>query len=218
MLDLLSPVLDETDLPEGTEPRFNVAPTQMVPIVANRSTRAVELARWGLVPPWAEDPSIGNRLINARGESLPGKRAFRDAFARRRCLVPADGFYEWRRAGKKKQPYFIHQEARRPFALAGLWERWRAPDGVWLISFTIVTCAANDLLAPLHDRMPVIVAPEDFERWLARDPAPPAALADILAPADPAGWAADAVGDAVNRPTHDAPDCVESVPSQGLLL
>jgi putative SOS response-associated peptidase YedK len=218
MLDLLSPVLDDTDLPEGTEPRFNVAPTQLVPIVANRSTRAVELARWGLVPPWAEDLSIGNRLINARGETMAGKRAFRDAFARRRCLVPADGFYEWQRAGKKKQPYFIHQEARRPFALAGLWERWRSPDGAWLISFTIVTCASNALLSPIHDRMPVIVAPEDFERWLARDPVEPDALADILAPADPAGWAADAVGDAVNRPTHDGPDCVESVPAQGLLL
>ena len=263
--DLLAPVLDDTDLPEGTEPRYNIAPTQTLPIVANRTRRVVELARWGLVPVWADDLSVGNRMINARAESLGQKPAFRDAYARRRCLVPADGFYEWQRAGKRKQPHFIHLAPRRAFAFAGLWDRWRAPattasersrgrtivgqsppdgrtrgrgnplasaprisssttagrssaDQTWVISFTIVTCAANPLLAPLHDRMPVVVAPEDFERWLTREPLQADALDDILTPADPAGWAVDAVGEWVNRADHDGPECIESRPIQGTLL
>jgi putative SOS response-associated peptidase YedK len=216
--DLLEQVLDDAALPEGAAPRYNVAPTQLAPILANRPERALEMARWGLIPSWADDPAIGNRLINARGESLADKRAFRDAFARRRCLVPADGFYEWQRAGKRKQPYFIHQAERRPFALAGLWERWKSPEGIWVISFTIVTCPANELLAPLHDRMPVVIAPEDWDRWLARDPLEPEALADLVAPAEPAGWSIQPVGETVNRPDNDGPECIESRPVQGLLL
>jgi putative SOS response-associated peptidase YedK len=216
--DLLEPVLDDTALPDGLEPRYNIAPTQMLPIVANRTRRVVELARWGLIPAWADDPSIGNRLINARGESLGQKAAFRDAYAKRRCLIPADGFYEWQRAGKRKQPHFIHLAQRRAFAFAGLWDRWKAPDQTWVISFTIVTCPASPLLAPLHDRMPVVVAPEDFERWLTREPLEADALDDILTPADPAGWAVDAVGEWVNRADHDGPECIESRPIQGTLL
>lgn len=237
--DFLAPVLDDAALPEAIAPRYNIAPTQILPIVANRTRRSVELARWGLVPSWVDDPSIGNRLINARGESLAGKPAFRDAFARRRCLVPADGFYEWQRAGKRKQPFFIHLTPRRPFAFAGLWDRWRAPDraqGVtprhtvsrsggdgaggetWLISFTIVTCAPSPLIAPLHDRMPVVVAPEDHERWLTREPVEPEALADLIAPADPAGWMVEPVGEWVNRVDHDGPECIESRPVQGALF
>ena len=215
---MLAPVLDDAALPEGATARFNIAPTQTVPIVANRPRRAIELARWGLIPSWVDDPAIGNRLINARGETLAAKPAFRDAFARRRCLVPADGFYEWQRAGKRKQPYFIHKASRRPFALAGLWDRWRSPEGDWIISFTIVTCAPNPLVAELHDRMPVVVAPEDFDRWLTREPVEPEALADIIAPVDPTGWTTEAVGEWVNRPDHDGPECIESLPTQGILL
>jgi putative SOS response-associated peptidase YedK len=216
--DFLEPVLDDAALPEPLPPRYNVAPTQSVPIVANRERRVLELARWGLVPSWADDLSIGARMINARGESLEQKRAFRDAFTRRRCLVPADGFYEWQAAGKRKQPYFIHLEPRRPFAFAGLWDRWRAPDQSWVISYTIVTCAANRQLARLHDRMPVVVAPEDFERWLTREPVDPAGLQDVIAPADPAGWVVEPVGEFVNRADNDGPECIESRPIQGLLF
>lgn len=216
--DLLAPVLDDTALPAELGPRYNIAPTQTLPIVANRTRRVVELARWGLVPSWVDDPSIGNRLINARGESLGEKPAFRDAFARRRCLVPADGFYEWQPAGKRKQPYFIHPAPRRAFAFAGLWDRWRETDGTWLISFTIVTCAANPLIARLHDRMPVVVAPEDHERWLTREPLEPDVLADIIAPADPTGWVVEPVGEWVNRADHDGPECIESRPVQGVLF
>ena len=224
--ELFAPVLDDTALPTGSvTPRFNVAPTQSMPIVANREKRILELARWGLVPSWVDDPAIGSRLINARGESLGEKPAFRDAYARRRCLVPADGFFEWRGGGKggkgkggHKQPFFIHPVPRRAFALAGLWDRWRGPDQKWVISFSIVTCPANPLIAPLHDRMPVVVRPEDFERWLAREPLEPDALAGIIAPADPAGWATEPVGDWVNRPDHEGPECIESRPVQGSLF
>jgi putative SOS response-associated peptidase YedK len=216
--ELLAPVLDDPALPAGAEPRYNIAPTQSVPILANRPRRALELARWGLIPSWVDDPSIGNRLINARGESLADKPAFRDAYARRRCLIPADGFYEWQKAGKRKQPYFIHEVPRRAFALAGLWDRWRDPDQAWVISFSIITCAANPLVSKLHDRMPVVVRPEDFERWLTREPLEPEALQDIVAPAEPAGWAAEPVGEWVNRADHDGPECIESRPVQGILL
>ncbi len=228
--DLLGPVLDDASLPpEAAAPRFNVAPTQNMLILANRSHRAVEMARWGLVPSWADDLAIGSRMINARGENLESKPAFRDAYARRRCLVPADGFYEWRSVGKGggrsgkgkgalRQPYFIHPVPRRAFAFAGLWDRWRAPDQTWVISFSIITCPASSLVSPLHDRMPVVVAPEDFERWLAREPVEPDALADILVPAEPPGWTAEPVGEWVNRPDHEGPECIESRPVQGLLL
>jgi putative SOS response-associated peptidase YedK len=208
---------DPTPIPD-LPPRFNAAPTQSLPIVANRTTRALELARWGLVPSWAKDLAIGNKMINARSESLAEKPAFREALARRRCLVPADGFFEWQKAGKQKQPYFIHQEARRPFAFAGLWDRWKQPDDTWLISFTIVTCRPNEVVAALHDRMPVVVAPADWERWLSRDPMPAEALADIFAPPDPAGWEAEPVGAFVNKPSFDGPECVESRPAQTSLF
>ncbi len=208
---MLAPVLDDPALPVGFAPRYNIAPTQTLPIVANREKRVIELARWGLVPTWADDLSIGARLINARGESLSQKPAFRDAFARRRCLVPADGFFEWKRAGKKKQPHFIHPSPRRAFAFAGLWASWRAPDQTWVISYTIVTCPASPLIAPLHDRMPVVVAPEDFDRWLTREPLDPDALQDIVAPADPAGWIIEPVSEAVNRVENDGPECLAQV-------
>jgi putative SOS response-associated peptidase YedK len=214
----LAPVLDDrTPIPD-LPARFNVAPTQLVPIVANRPTRALELARWGMVPSWAKDLAIGTKMINARAESLGEKPAFREAFARRRCLVPADGFFEWQKAGKHKQPYFIHEVPRRPFAFAGLWDRWKQPDGSWLISFTIVTCAPNAVVARLHDRMPVVVAAADWERWLTREPVPAEALSDLLTAPDPAGWAADPVGAFVNQVSFDGPECVESRPAQTSLF
>ena len=221
-LELLAPVLDDTALPPeleaGLVPRYNVAPTQVLPILCNRQRRVIEPGRWGLVPSWAKDPAIGNKMINARGESLAERPAFRDAYARRRCLVPADGFFEWQKQGKRKQPYWIHQEGRRPFAFAGLWDRWKTPEGTWLVSFTIITCPPNELVRPLHDRMPVVLAAQDWERWLSREELPPAALDDLLAPADPAGWVAEPVGEVVNRADREGPECIESRPVQGSLF
>jgi putative SOS response-associated peptidase YedK len=157
-------------------PRYNIAPTQDAPVIRERrepkGERTLQLLRWGLIPWFAEDMKGGAKLINARAESVATKASFREAFRKRRCLVLADGFYEWRAEGKQKQPYLIQRRDREPFAFAGLWERWipksQPPEPPYIDSFTIVTTRANALLKPLHDRMPVILAPEDYARWLDR--------------------------------------------------
>jgi putative SOS response-associated peptidase YedK len=199
-------------------PRFNVAPTQEVPVVwvsrkDERTERRGGLMRWGLIPSWAKDASIGNRMINARAESVTQKPAFRNAFARRRCLVPADGFYEWKKLdAKTKQPYFIHLADDRPFAFGGMWEYWRdeeaGPDDQGIRSFTILTTEANEMVAGLHDRMPVIIAPEDFERWL--DPSvPPEKVKDLLRPYPAEEMDLYPISRKVNSPKNDDPDCID---------
>lgn len=157
-------------------PRYNIAPTQDAPVVRERrepkGERTLQMLRWGLIPWFAEDMKGGAKLINARGESIATKPSFREAFRKRRCLVLADGFYEWRTEGKLRQPYLIQRRDRAPFAFAGLWERWvpktQPPVPPYIDSFSIVTTSANALLAPLHERMPVILNPEGCARWLDR--------------------------------------------------
>lgn len=148
--------------------RFNIAPTQPVGLVRLRRQQEREwaLTHWGLIPSWSKDPSIGARMINARSETVAEKPSFRAAFKRRRCLVPASGFYEWQKQGKKKQPYYITAKDGGLLAIAGLWEYWEGADGSALESCTLLTTDANDLMAPLHNRMPVFIAPEDFDEWL----------------------------------------------------
>src|SRR5215203_5150139 len=149
-------------------PNYNVAPTQGVAAVLEEGgQRRLEVLRWGLIPPWADDPGIGSRMINARSETAPGKPSFRRAFRERRCLIPADGFYEWQRTNGAKQPYYIHMEDGRPFAFAGLWESWH--NGREIRSCTIITTNPNEVAAPIHNRMPVILHPEDYEMWLDPD-------------------------------------------------
>ncbi|MBT8335124.1 MAG: SOS response-associated peptidase [Gemmatimonadetes bacterium] len=219
---------------DSWQPRFNVAPTQTLPVVIRGpdGLRRLGPMRWGLVPFWAKDPSIGNRMINARSETVAKKPAFREAFRRRRCVVPMDGFYEWRaRAveGSKKPlkvPFWIHRPDRRPFGVAGLWERWRGgrkgdadADGAKdvgdadapLVTFTILTTAASPWMTPLHDRMPAILTDaEATAAWL--DPEADAGrLADILKPAPGAFLEAWEVSRAVNRPAVDEADCVAAV-------
>jgi putative SOS response-associated peptidase YedK len=152
-------------------PRYNIAPSQPVAVVRQTAEGKRELVklRWGLVPSWAKDVSVGNQLINARSETAATKPAFRAAMRQRRCLVPTDGFYEWKKVGRQKQPYFIRRADDKPFAFAGLWERWSDAEGRPLETCTILTTDANELLRPLHDRMPVIVEPADYSTWL--DPA-----------------------------------------------
>jgi putative SOS response-associated peptidase YedK len=201
-------------LAEALEPRYNIAPTQSVPVISNRGERHLETMRWGLVPHWADDLSIGHRMINARGESLAEKPAFRDAYARRRCLVPADGFYEWKRAGKKRTPYYFHLPDHHLFGFAGLWERWKDPEGEWLLSFTIITAPANELVRPIHDRMPVVIAPADYDRWLHPDPLPPQMLQDMIAsPADDL-FTCYQVSPYVSSVAHQGPECIEPAPEQ----
>jgi putative SOS response-associated peptidase YedK len=190
-------------------PRFNIAPSQLVAAV--RRTRGkselVEL-RWGLVPHWADDPAIGARLINARAETLASKPAFRDAFRRRRCLILADGFYEWQRQGARKQPYFITLRTGAPFAFAGLWERWEGPDGPPLESCVIITTQPNALVKPIHARMPVILDSDSLDIWLNPESAADH-LQDLLRPLDPDKLEAHPVGPWVNSPKADDERCIK---------
>jgi putative SOS response-associated peptidase YedK len=204
LADVVPGLRDSIDL----QPRFNIAPSQLAPVVANLAARAVELYRWGLVPHWADGLAIGSKMINARAEGLADRPAFRDAVVRRRCLVLADGFYEWRGAGKVKQPLWIRLEPRRLFCFAGLWSKWKPKDGGETVrTFTIITASARGVVAPFHDRMPVIVDRRDWERWLHPEPLPLEALADILAPGD-AELAVIPVSPAVNSPANDGPECL----------
>jgi putative SOS response-associated peptidase YedK len=194
--------------------RFNIAPTQPVPVVRlapepAEPRRELAWLRWGLVPSWAQDASISSRLINARAETAAGKPAFRAAMRRRRCLVAADGFYEWRADGRKKQPYFIHFRDDRPFAFAGLWESWEGPQHAALETCTLLTTEANDLLRPIHDRMPVILPPESYDAWLDREIDDPRPLLPLLVPSPSDPLEAYAVSGLVNSPAHDDPQCID---------
>jgi len=193
--------------------RYNVAPgDDVLAVTTDRDGEPRgELLRWGLVPFWAKDPKTGFKMINARAETVADKPAFRDALSRRRCLVLADGFYEWqpRPGGGRKQPFWITRADGEPFAFAGLWATWHAPDDRVLRSCTIITTSANDVLAPIHDRMPVMLATADDEaEWLdAGTPAP--VLSDLLVPMASGAVAAREVGYAVSDARHDEPDCLD---------
>ncbi|MBP2673320.1 MAG: hypothetical protein H6Q84_160 [Deltaproteobacteria bacterium] len=191
-------------------PRYNIAPSQT--ILAVRVSPATGLrdflrARWGLVPSWSKDPSIGNRLINARSETVHVKPAFRSAFRDRRCLIPASGFFEWRRIDGRKQPYFIRMRDGSPFALAGLWEPGKEPEDP-VGTCAILTTESNSVVSPLHDRMPVIVGPDRYEQWLAPGAGSPDSLKPLLAPWPPGGMEAWPVGPRVNNPRIDDEECV----------
>ena len=163
--------------------RYNIPPGTDIAVVRQspEGKRVLHRLRWGLIPHWSKDPSIGAKLNNARGESVPDKPSFRNAFAKRRCLIPASGFYEWKTEGKTKQPYYFSLKSGAPLALAGLWESWIAPEGGIVRTACIITSAANELMAPVHDRMPVIIDAADWPRWLD---ALPAAIADLIRPYD----------------------------------
>ena len=151
-------------------PHYNIAPAQMIPVVRNAEEgRELAMLKWGLIPSWAKDASIGTRLINARGATLGDKPAFRDAYRHRHCLVPADAFYEWKQISGRKQPYCIRMRDQTVFGMAGLWERWKDPDGQVVETCTIVTVDANALVGELHDRMPLILAPGDYDAWLSTE-------------------------------------------------
>jgi putative SOS response-associated peptidase YedK len=210
--------------PEGT-PRWNLPPTEgVLAMVAGRgqgaAPRVLATFRWGLVPAWAKVASIGNRMINARAESLADKPAYRDAFAGRRCLVIADGFYEWQASGsgapKRRTPYYFHRADGAPLAFAGLWDRWRDParcpeDGAVLRSCTIVTTAAGPDVAAVHDRMPVVVEAERFDDWLDPGLGDPEPLRSLLVPAHAGILVSHRVDPAVNNVRNDGPELVEAI-------
>lgn len=194
--------------------RFNIAPTQPAPVIRRRTAagegdRELVWLRWGLVPGWARDPAIGGRLINARAETAAEKPAFRTAFRRRRCLVAADGFYEWQHVGRAKQPYFIHLRDDRPLAFAGLWDTWEGPDHSALETCTLLTTEPNDLIRPIHDRMPVILRPEAYAHWLDPATEDPQMLRPLLTAYPSDQMEAYPVDSFVNSPSHDTPRCIE---------
>ncbi len=194
-------------------PRFNIAPSQPVAVVrlAPQPSTQRELAwlRWGLIPSWAKDPTIGNRMINARAETVAEKPAYRAAMRRRRCLLPADGFYEWQKVGRTKRPHFIRMKDDRPFALAGLWETWEGPDHSRIESCTVLTTEPNELVRLIHDRMPVILDPTDYEPWLDPTMQNMDELVPLLHPYPSDRMKADAVSTLVNSPANDEPRCIE---------
>lgn len=189
--------------------RYNIAPTQTVLAVREASDgREATFLKWGLVPRWAKDPAIGNKLINARAETVTEKPSFWDAFSRRRCLVPIEGFYEWARRGDRKRPFYFHMRDWEPFAVAGLWEVWEGDDGL-LETCTLLTTSANELLAGYHDRMPVIIRPEDYDLWLDAGVRSAERLLPLLRPYPREGMTTYAVSPLVNSPSNDSPRCVE---------
>jgi len=191
-------------------PRFNIAPSQDAPVIAqDQGGRRMGLLRWGLVPFWAKDPAIGHKMINARSETVDTKPAFRSAFERRRCLVPADGFFEWKKGegGKTKVPHWIHRVDKGPFAMAGLWDRWEPEEGEPLFSFTILTKQATPDLANIHPRMPVILSRDALDGWLDPDASGEDVLA-LLRQANPE-MKARPVSTLVNSPRNDSPECIQ---------
>jgi len=193
-------------------PRYNIAPTQPVAAVRqSRDSGQRELTHfnWGLIPRWAKDPSIGSRMINARSETVAEKPSFRVALKYRRCLIPTSGFYEWQRVEGGKQPVFINMADSSPFAIAGLWEHWQSQDGSEIESCTLLTTSPNDLLAPVHNRMPVIVAPENFDMWLDPQLQKSDLLQHLFQPFPPEKMSYYPVSTFVNRPGNDDPRCIE---------
>ena len=208
-----SALAEAFDLPEVPElsARYNIAPTQDVPVVRpspDQGRRALGLLHWGLIPSWADDPATGNRMINARAETVAEKPAFRHAFKSKRCLVLADGFFEWRREGKHKRPYFIRMRDDRPFAFAGLWERWDKGGGP-IESCTLLTGEPNEVVAPVHDRMPVILPKSAYNLWLDPEVNDVKQLRPLLVPYPADEMEAYPVSTLVNSPANDEPRCVE---------
>lgn len=192
-------------------PSYNIAPGQDVVAVINDGTNRAGTLRWGLVPSWARDPSIGNRLINARVETVAEKPSFRQALRQRRCLVLADGFYEWRRTATGKEPMYIRLCSQQPFAFAGLWEVWRDAAGTRLATCTLLTTAANDFMQPIHHRMPVILDPAAEASWLDRRVTEPDVLLPLVTAPLATPLEAYAVSSAVNTPRNNTPACCEPV-------
>lgn len=193
------------------KPRYNIAPSQMIPVVLDRTgERIVAQLKWGLVPSWAKDALIGSRMINARAETLMEKPSFREAYKSRRCIIPASGFYEWQRAEKgAKQPFYFYLTNKEVFGFAGLWEKWvDKKSGESLETCTIITTEANDVLKPVHDRMPVILQAADYDEWLDTKEANTDKLQKLLAPYPPDEMSSHAVSRAVNSPTLDSPELI----------
>lgn len=210
----LQQVFPWINIPEGSlRPRFNIAPTQPVAVLPNDGQNRLDYFVWGLIPSWSKDTKIASRLINARAETLAEKPSFRSAYKRRRCLIFADGFYEWQQVPgeKSKTPLFIHLADNKPFAFAGLWEIWYSPDGSEVRSCTIITTEPNSFMQPIHNRMPVILPEDTYQEWLQPGDVSPQELDPLLAPYAAGNLAAHPVSRAVNNPDIDKPELLQAV-------
>lgn len=202
------------NIPQGSlKPRYNIAPTQPVAVLPNDGNQRLDYFIWGLIPSWADDPKIGNRLINARSETLAEKPSFRTAYRRRRCLIFADGFYEWKqlKGEDQKTPFFIFRDGKRPFAFAGLWEIWHDPDGSEVRSCTIITTEPNEVVERLHNRMPVILTEDAYQAWVNPEEVDPSELQGYLKPYPGDDLQAYPVSRAVNNPSSDQPELIQKV-------
>ncbi|WAL60664.1 SOS response-associated peptidase [Thermocoleostomius sinensis] len=207
--EAIAAAFDLADVPT-VSPRYNIAPTQPAAVVrAGEADREFTYLYWGLIPSWSKDPSIGARLINARSETVTEKPSFRAAFKRRRCLIVADGFYEWQRLPKRKQPYYFQLVDRQPFALAGLWEHWETGNGDVIDSCTILTTVANAVLEPVHDRMPVVLPPDTYDLWLDPQIQQPDRLLPLLRPYPAEAMQSYPVSLKVNSPKNDTAECIQ---------
>ena len=198
-------------IPDDFGPRFNIAPSQPVAVIPNTGDNVLTMYKWGLIPSWSKDPSIGDRMINARAETLAEKPSFRNAYRRRRCLILADGFFEWKQIPgmKSKQPMFIHLKDEKPFAFAGLWEIWNSPDGSEIRSCTIITTQPNSLVESIHNRMPVILPADTYPIWLAPGDQPVTQLNELLVPYPSEEMVAFPVSKLVNSPQYDSADLIK---------
>jgi len=196
-------------VPEALPPRFNIAPLQAAPVILDASPKELTVARWGLLPHWAKDAKIASRMINARAETVATRSVFKELLPDHRCLVPCDGFYEWRKVGRVHQPHFVHAASGQLLAMAGLWSRWRSPDGLEVLTFTVVTCPSNELVRKIHDRMPVFLDEEGRRRWLGGAAYGLADLQAVLQTWNGAPLAEYEVSPHVNKATVDDPACLE---------
>jgi putative SOS response-associated peptidase YedK len=213
--EIIAEAFQVDDVPP-LEPRYNIAPTQLVPTILQAlasTNRQFKVLHWGLIPSWAKDPKMGARLINARAETVAEKPAFRSAFKQRRCLVLADGFYEWQQqeSKKQKQPFYFRLNDERPFAFAGLWEHWENTNGEEIESCTLLTTEPNELMRPIHNRMPVILDPNNYELWLDPDVKKPELLQPLLRSYPTEEMTAYPVSKVVNKPSNDSVECIESI-------
>jgi len=210
--DLVRKVFGVVDVPQWTA-RYNIAPTQRVPVIRQRgdSTRQLVLMRWGLIPSWAKE--VGEGLINARAETVNEKPSFRQSFRQRRCILPATGFYEWQKVDKHKIPHFVRLKNQMPMPFAGIWDSWRAPEGQVVESCAILTTAANGAVGAIHERMPVILHPDEFGQWLDREQHDPATLMPLLTPYPSDCLEVYPVSTLVNSVANDQPECIVPLPA-----
>ncbi|UWG95408.1 SOS response-associated peptidase [Dehalobacter sp. DCM] len=207
-------ITDEMDW----QPRYNIAPSQPVPVMVNTEAQQLKFFRWGLVPSWAKDPQSGYKMINARAETIDTKPSFKHCFREQRCLVLADGFYEWKREGKRKTPYLFKVRDRKFFAFAGIWDSWKSPAGTVLYTCSIITTGPNEQMAPIHDRMPVILDKENERIWLNPELNDTEKLKQLLVPYPAVRMEAYQVSDYVNSVKHDSIACIQPVPGQTALF